>query len=51
MHASVSEYLGEPFPSQVILLVDEPVLVEIQKIRVESLVVPILEHKFGAEAH
>ena len=38
-----SEYLGEPFPSWIILLV--LVLVEIR------LVIPIFEHKHVAEAH
>ena len=45
------EYLGEPFPSSIILLVDELVLVEIQYIRVERPFVPIFELKFVAEAH
>ena len=45
------EYLGEPFPSQIILLVDELVLVEIQYIRVERLVFPIFKHKLVAAAH
>ena len=38
------EYLAEPFPSSIILLIDELVLVEIQKIRVERPVVPFFEH-------
>ena len=46
-----SEYLGEPCPSQIILLVDELVLVEIQYIRVERPVTPIFERKIVAEAH
>ena len=45
------ESLGEAFPSQIFLLVDERVLVETQKIRVERPVVPTFEHKFVAEAH
>ena len=46
-----SEYLGEPFPSEIILLVDELVLVEIRQIRVVRPVTPIFEHKFVAENH
>ena len=46
-----SEYLVEPFPSEISLLVDELVLVEIQHIRVVRPVIPIFEHKFVAEAH
>ena len=51
MHASDLSYLGEPFPSWIILLVDILVLVEIQYIRVERLVIPIFEHKHVAVAH
>ena len=46
-----SEYLGEPFPSLIFLLVDELVLVEIQHIRVVRPVKPIFEQKLVAEAH
>ena len=46
-----SEYLGEPFPSQITVLVDEHVLVEIQCIRVVRLVIPIFEHGHVAVAH
>ena len=46
-----SEYLGEPFPSQIILLVDERVLVEIQYIRAERPVIPIFELMLVAVAH
>ena len=42
-----SEYLGEPFPSGIILLVAELVLVEIQYIRVARPVIPIFEHKLS----
>ena len=42
------EYLGEPFPSWIMLLADEPVLVEIQHIRVERPVILIFEHKLVA---
>ena len=45
------EFLGEPFPSSIILLVDELVLVEIQYIRVVRPVASIFEHKFVAGAH
>ena len=45
------EYLAEPFPSKIILLVDELVLVETQYIRVERPVTPIFERTFFAEAH
>ena len=44
-----SEYLGEPFPSKIILLVNERVLVEIQYICDVRLVIPIFEHKLVAE--
>ena len=40
-----SEYLGESLPSQIILLVDQLVLVEFQKIRVERPVIAILVRK------
>ena len=46
-----SEYLGEPFSSEIIFLVDELVLVEIQHIRVVRLVIPIFDHKLVAEIH
>ena len=46
-----SEYLGEPFPSEIILLVDELVLIEIQYVRVVRPVLPIFEHELVAEAH
>ena len=42
---------GEPFPSSIILLVDQLVLFEIQFIRVVRPVIPIFEHKLVAEAH
>ena len=45
------EYLGKPFPSQIILLVDDLVLVEIQCIRVERFVISIFEHKHVAVTH
>ena len=45
------EYLGEPFPSLIILLVDKLALVEIQRIRVVRPVIPIFEHKLVSEAH
>ena len=44
------EYIGEPFPSKIILLVDELVLVEIRQIRFVCPVIPICKHKFVAEA-
>ena len=46
-----SEYLGELFPSEIILLVDVLVLVEIQHIRVVRPVIPIFEQKLFAGAH
>ena len=51
MHTSDFGYLGEPFPSEIILLVDELVLVEIQYIRVVRPVIPIFEHNLVAVAH
>ena len=39
-----SEYLGEPFASNIILSVDVLVLVETQYIRVVRPVIPIFEH-------
>ena len=45
------EFFGKSFPSWIILLVDQLVLVEIKYIRVERPVFPIFEHKFVAEAH
>ena len=45
------DYLGEPFPSQIILLVAELALVEIQYICVLHPVIPIFEHKLVVEAH
>ena len=49
MHYFGFEYLGEPFPSEIILLVDELVLT--QYIRVERPPIPIFKHKLFAEAH
>ena len=46
-----SAYLGELFPSEIILPVDELVLVEIQHIRVVRPVLPIFEHKFFVAVH
>ena len=46
-----SEYLGEPLPSWIFLLVDELVLVETQYIRVERPVIPIFDHELVVEAH
>ena len=46
-----SEYLGEPFPSEIILPVDELVLVGFQHIRVVRPVIPIFQHKLVAGAH
>ena len=47
----VFEFLGEVFPSEIILLVDELVLVEIQYIRDGRRPIPIFEHKLVAGAH
>ena len=46
-----SEHLGQPFPSEKIIFIDELVLVEIQCFRVVRPAIPILEHKLVAEAH
>ena len=45
------EHLGERFPSEIILLLLELVLVGIRYIGAERPVIPIFEHKFVAEAH
>ena len=46
-----SEYLGEPFPSEIIPVVDELVLLEIQHNRIVRPVIPIFDNELVAEAH
>ena len=48
---SVSEFLGEVFPSWTILPVGETVLFEIQYIRDGRFPIPVFEHKLIAAAH